>query len=120
MEQHLVTQVLFALKDKIPSNKVLELKKLLDRAPNSAFNKISNIKFKSVTITYLLAAFLGGFGADRFYIGDIGLGVAKLLLGWATLGIWPLVDIFMTYKKCKEVNFNIILDILKSNSKKYC
>lgn len=29
---------------------------------------------------------------DRFYLGNIGMGVAKLLLGWATFGIWPLID----------------------------
>ena len=33
---------------------------------------------------------LGGIG--RFYTGHIGLGVAQLLVGWLTCGIWPLVD----------------------------
>ena len=40
----------------------------------------------------LLSFFLGGLGVDRFYLGNIGMGVAKLLVGWLTLGIWPLVD----------------------------
>lgn len=35
---------------------------------------------------------LGEFGVDRFLRGQIGLGIAKLLLGWLTLGIWPFVD----------------------------
>lgn len=35
---------------------------------------------------------LGGFGVDRFIRGQIGTGVCKLLFGWLTLGIWPLVD----------------------------
>ena len=47
---------------------------------------------KSRTVASILGFFLGGLGVDRFYLGNIGLGVAKLLLGWATLGIWPLVD----------------------------
>lgn len=47
---------------------------------------------KSRTAASLLSFFLGGFGVDRFYLGNIGMGVAKLLLGWLTLGIWPLID----------------------------
>ncbi|MBX3100061.1 MAG: NINE protein [Salinibacterium sp.] len=47
---------------------------------------------KSRTAASLLSFFLGGFGIDRFYLGNIGTGVAKLLLGWATAGIWPLID----------------------------
>jgi hypothetical protein len=47
---------------------------------------------KSRTVAALLGFFLGGLGVDRFYLGNIGMGVAKLLLGWLTLGIWPLID----------------------------
>jgi TM2 domain-containing membrane protein YozV len=38
----------------------------------------------------LLGVGFGGIG--RLYLGHIGLGIAQLLLGWATCGIWPLVD----------------------------
>lgn len=38
----------------------------------------------------LLCVGIGGVG--RFYTGHIGLGVAQLLLGWLTCGIWPLID----------------------------
>ncbi len=47
---------------------------------------------KSRTVAVILGFFLGGLGVDRFYLGNIGLGVAKLLLGWATAGLWPLID----------------------------
>jgi len=47
---------------------------------------------KSRLVATLLSFFLGGLGVDRFYLGNIGMGVAKLLLGWLTFGIWPLVD----------------------------
>ncbi len=47
---------------------------------------------KSRTVASILGFFLGGLGVDRFYLGNIGMGVAKLLLGWLTAGIWPLVD----------------------------
>jgi hypothetical protein len=47
---------------------------------------------KSRTVASILGFFLGGLGVDRFYLGNIGMGVAKLLVGWATFGIWPLID----------------------------
>ncbi len=43
----------------------------------------------------LLSFFLGTLGVDRFYLGHTGLGVAKLLLSWATFGIWQLIDFIL-------------------------
>ncbi|UJH69754.1 TM2 domain-containing protein [Ornithinimicrobium sp. INDO-MA30-4] len=50
---------------------------------------------KTYVASILLSLFLGGFGVDRFYLGYTGLGVAKLLLNWMTLGIWALVDFIL-------------------------
>ncbi|WP_203568845.1 TM2 domain-containing protein [Aestuariimicrobium ganziense] len=50
---------------------------------------------KSKLVAGLLQIFLGGLGIGRFYKGDIGIGVAQLLVTLVTLGfgaIWPLID----------------------------
>lgn len=61
-------------------------------------------KEKNKTTMYLLWFFFGGFGIHRFYLGDTGRGVAMLLLNWATLGIWALIDVFLIGSRLEQLN----------------
>ncbi|UAK38129.1 NINE protein [Gordonia bronchialis] len=44
--------------------------------------------------TLLISFFLGGLGIDRFYLGQTGLGVGKLLT-CGGCGVWSLIDLIL-------------------------
>lgn len=54
---------------------------------------------KNFLVALLLSIFLGNLGIDRFYLGHIGLGIAKLLLCWLTFGIWWIIDVILIATK---------------------
>lgn len=70
----------------------------------------TNGPHKSHAAAILLSFFLGTFGIDRFYLGHIGLGVAKLLMSWATFGLWQLIDFIVIIVKgtdgLKQINWH--------------
>ena len=49
---------------------------------------------KSFLVTWLLSLLLGVLGVDRFYLGKVGTGIAKLIT-FGGLGIWALVDLIL-------------------------
>jgi hypothetical protein len=49
---------------------------------------------KTWLVALLLSIFVGVLGVDRFYVGDVGLGILKLIT-CGGLGIWALIDIIL-------------------------
>jgi TM2 domain-containing membrane protein YozV len=51
----------------------------------------SVVSARSSRTAFLLSVFLGGFAVDRFYLGDVGWAMFKLL-SFGGLGVWSVVD----------------------------
>ena len=60
----------------------------------------------------LIVSIVGGhFGIDRFLIGDVGLGIAKLLT-CGGLGIWTIVDWFLVMGRTRDVSIQRLTQVL--------
>ena len=78
---------------------------ILPEGSNAAF---LSSDLKDPTTALLISLFAGGFGVDRFYIGDVGLGVGKLLTGGGC-GIWAIIDLFLIMDATREKNYQSML-----------
>ncbi|RDU57239.1 TM2 domain-containing protein [Helicobacter sp. MIT 00-7814] len=107
------TQMLFAQwGSKIPDTNRLAIQQALEKVPDDKIASLSFIPLKDPIIGLILGLFFGVFGVDRFYKGDIALGVAKLLFGWVTLFIWNLLDLYFVWSGIKKDNFYKIMQAI--------
>lgn len=66
---------------------------------------VMSLSLRKPTTMLIISIFLGGYGVDRFMLGETGLGVAKLLTCGGA-GIWAIIDWFLVQDKTREYNFN--------------
>ena len=72
---------------------------------------VHSLQFKEPTTALIISIFGGAYGIDRFYIGDTGMGVGKLLT-CGGLGIWAIIDWFMIQGATREKNMQLFHNAL--------
>ena len=91
-----------------PEERFADVKTILENMSEDKQAALAMAGFKDPTITLIISLLGGGLGIDRFYIGDTGLGVAKLLT-CGGLGIWSIIDWFLIMGAVHEKNFQKLL-----------
>lgn len=110
MEQNQVNQLIMQYSSKLAPEYIPTIRERLAGIDYSAALAAFG-DMKDPTISIILSILLGEMGIDRFYIGDIGLGVGKLLTGGGC-GIWWLVDLFMIMDATRKKNSEKVLQSL--------
>jgi len=61
---------------------------------------------KDVVVGVLLSALLGHFGAHRFYMGEVGLGVVYLIFCWTGIPtILGIIEAFLMPGRVRAYNY---------------
>ncbi|MDO4476388.1 MAG: TM2 domain-containing protein [Clostridia bacterium] len=108
MDNQKVEQFLAANGKFFPAEKIPAIKQRLLDADESKAAVVECIGFKDPTMLLVISILVGALGVDRFMLGDIGLGVAKLLTAGGC-GIWSIVDWCIITNKTKEYNYNELM-----------
>jgi TM2 domain-containing membrane protein YozV len=87
------------------------LKEMLSKVDDTKWMNVEMLQFKSPTTSLIVSLLAGSLGIDRFMIGDVGLGIGKLLTCGGA-GIWTIVDWFMIQQATKEKNMKTIQEAL--------
>lgn len=104
MESDKVNHILMMLSSKIPAGSIPSVCTRLENTDISESEILAlQSQMKDPLLSILLSIFIGTLGVDRFYIGDVGLGIGKLLTGGGC-GIWWLIDIFLIVDATKQKN----------------
>ena len=91
-------QSLKSIRDSVPA----------DRRDN--FDLQFGAREKDPAIALILSLYSGTLGIDRFYIGNIILGILKLIT-FGGFFIWSIIDWFLITNATRKANFAIAQDV---------
>ncbi|MCF0219689.1 MAG: NINE protein [Muribaculaceae bacterium] len=104
MDANKVNMYLMSNADKFPSEQIPMIRQQLENMTDDQYNNICMLQFQNPTVMLIISIFLGNLGIDRFMVGDIGLGVVKLITCGGA-GIWTIVDWFLIMGVTRQKNF---------------
>ena len=102
--------ILVALQGRVSTEALMTLQAKLDKIPEDKLASLAFLDLKNPAISQVFAITLGA-ATDRFYRGQIGWGLLKLFT-FGGMGIWAIIDMFLTAKGTRKDNFNKINSIL--------
>ena len=91
-----------------PSEKLYAVKERLDGMTDEQIQRLMYVQLKDPTTYLLISIFIGELGIDRFLLGDVGMGILKLLTG-GLCGILWIYDMVTVQDKVRNINFDELM-----------
>lgn len=86
-----------------PTEQVQYIRQRLEALPEQHLSLLYSISFQDPTMMLVISLFGGSLGIDRFMLGQVGLGIGKLLT-CGGCGIWSIVDWFLIMDATRQSN----------------
>lgn len=118
MEQLKVLKFLEDNKDYLFPNKQYadeELEQILMAAPDEFEGIMRSIPFRKPSTLQIISIIPGSLGVDRFYLGDIKMGILKYFT-FGGFGIWWIKDIFSAKERCRTYNCKKLVEAISNPS----
>lgn len=106
-----ITTYLAINADKFPQESLVLIQQKIVLLHQEQQLKLSKLHIKDPLLALLLSFFFGTFGIDRFYIGNIFLGLLKLIT-IGGFGIWTIIDWCIMLKTTRKQNLEKLLNFL--------
>jgi TM2 domain-containing membrane protein YozV len=103
MDAQHVDMFLFSNSKYLEESQMYHIRERLLTLDESHWRMLQYMQFHDPVIILIISLITGPLAVDRFLLGDIGLGVAKLIT-CGGLGIWVLVDWIMIMNITRRKN----------------
>lgn len=111
MEAQKVDMFILSNGKNFESHHLLEIRERMLAMDDSKWSLIQSMQLKDPTTCLIISLLGGSLGIDRFYLGDTGLGIAKLLT-CGGFGIWTIIDWFMIMGAARQKNLETFMSVM--------
>jgi len=94
-----------------PTEQVQYIRQRLEALPEQQLSMLYSISFQDPTMMLIISLFGGSLGIDRFMLGQVGLGIGKLLT-CGGCGIWSIVDWFLIMDATRQSNVQKLFAVI--------
>ncbi len=104
MNEERIEVFMATMSGKFPAEKMMMVRDRLKEMDEAKFCAAQAMAYRDPTIMLVVSLLAGTLGIDRFLVGDIGLGILKLLTA-GCCGVFTIIDWFLIMNRTKETNF---------------